>query len=315
MRYNLIMQKVLVDFLEKYKEKVDAEIVVEIERRLAEVREISPHLVPVVEAMKELSVGGKRLRAMLTILGCQIAGARTAPLQEIVKAAVAMELFHLGLLIHDDIMDRDDLRRGIKTIHVRYDDPHFGETIAINAGDETYGWCVEILGGLQLPPDVVNKAIQVWGKYFTRVGYGQMLDVMADQRGETSDGEVLKVLAIKSGEYSCVLPLLLGATLGGVEQKILDKLEKYGMELGWVFQLRDDWLAEYGDPAATGKPVGNDSREGKRTFVTMYGRERAEAAIAEHMTQAKEWGLSLQGDSSQGLIFAGLVEWMGTREN
>ena len=305
------MQKVLVDFLGKYKESVDREIAAEIEKRLEEAKEISPHLVPIIEAMKELSVGGKRLRAMLTILGYEIAGGEVN--DEVIKAATAMELFHLGLLIHDDVMDQDDLRRGIKTIHMRYQDRHFGETIAINAGDETFGWSVEILSRLNLNPALLNKAMAVWGKYFTRVGYGQILDVMTDQRKNTSDEEVLKVLAIKSGEYSCVLPLLLGATLGGGRKELLDNLEKYGMELGWVFQLRDDWLAGYGDPAKTGKPVGNDSREGKRTFVTMYGKEKAEQAIAKHMMIGKDL---LRGFSSKYWeLMEGLLAWMGTREN
>jgi geranylgeranyl pyrophosphate synthase len=96
---------------------------------------------------------------------------------------------------------------------------------------------------------------------------------------------------------------------------MIESLKKYAMELGYVFQLRDDWLGEYGDSDKTGKPVGNDSREGKHTYATMNGKDKTEAAINEHMELAKKWGLSLQGSSSQGRILAELVEWMGTRES
>jgi geranylgeranyl diphosphate synthase type I len=296
------MQKVLVDFLGKYKERVDAEIAAEIERRLAEVKEISPHLVPVVEAMKELSVGGKRLRAMLTILGYELAGGKVN--DEVIKAAGVMELFHLGLLVQDDFMDRDILRRGVRTVYARYADQHVGDSMAMLAGDITFGWGMEILARLDLPAERLNKAIGVWGKYFTRVGYGQMLD----GKDIADDETILQILQIKSGEYSCVLPLLLGATLGGAKPELLENLEKYGMELGWVFQLRDDWLGMWGESAKTGKPAGEQEKKGKKTFATMHGRERAEAAIAEHMKLASEL-------ATGNKVLRGLVEWMGTREN
>lgn len=286
------MQQVLLDFIGKYKERVDQGIATELEKRLQEVRIISPHLVPVLQAMQELSVGGKRLRAMLTILGYELAGRKVD--DEVIKAAVVMEIFHLGLLIQDDFMDRDLVRRGVKTLIARYEDPHTGNFISMLAGDYTFGWGIENLSALKLPAKRVNSAMAVWGKYFTRVGYGQTLDGLDIADDET----ILKILAIKSGEYSCVLPLLLGATLGGASKDLLSNLEKYGMELGWVFQLRDDWLGYDKDMA----------KEGKKTFATMYGKEKTEEAIAEHMTKGKE--LSMGNE-----ILEALVEWMGTREN
>jgi geranylgeranyl diphosphate synthase type I len=270
------MQKVLVDFIGKYKERVDREIATELEKRLAEVKEISPHLVPIVQTMKELSVGGKRLRAMLTILGYEMAGGEVN--DAVIKASVVMEIFHLGLLIQDDFMDRDELRRGVKTLIARYDDTHTGNFVSMLAGDYTFGWGIENLSNLKIEAGRVNAAMAIWGKYFTRVGYGQTLDGLDIADDET----ILKILAIKSGEYSCVLPLLLGATLGGADKELLERLEKYGMELGWVFQLRDDWLGYDKDMA----------KEGKKTFATMYGKEKTEAAIKEHM----EKGMKLAGD-------------------
>ncbi len=297
-------QRVLFDYLGQYKDQVDAQIETEISTRLEDVKRISSHLVPVVTAMKELSVGGKRLRAMLTILGYQIAGGPPSHTASVVKAAAAMEIFHLGLLIQDDWMDRDETRRGVQTIHTRYPDPHTGNFVAMLAGDYTFGWTAEILAGLKLSAHRVAAALGVWGKYMTRVGYGQTLDGLAIADEET----ILQILKLKSGEYSCILPLELGATLGGAKPDLIKNLQEYGMELGWVFQLRDDWLGMYGDPEKTGKPVGHDEREGKHSFATMYGRKKTEAAIAEHMERGKELAMGNK-------ILIELVDWLGTREN
>ncbi|MFZ2199453.1 MAG: polyprenyl synthetase family protein [Microgenomates group bacterium] len=304
------MQVALRNFIQKYKERVDREIENELARRMDEVADLSPHLIPILTAMKELSVGGKRLRAMLTILGYELSGQEVN--DEVIKAAAMMELFHLGLLIQDDFMDKDTLRRGVKTIIARYEDRHVGNFVSMLAGDYTFGWGIEIISGLNSPisnSQIIN-AMRVWGKYFTRVGYGQTLDGL-----EVADEKtILQILELKSGEYSCVLPLVLGATLGGADQKLITNLEKYGMELGWVFQLRDDWLGVWGITDQTGKPAGQD-KKGKVTFATMYGKDATEAAIKEHMNLALEIVAGLQGQSSQADLMCMLVEWMGTREN
>jgi len=308
------MSKNLQEFIGKYKALVDREIAAELEKRLAEVKEISPHLGKIVEAIKELSVGGKRMRAMLTILGYEIGSEKGELKSEIIKAAAMMEIFHLGLLIQDDFMDNDTLRRGVKTMLARYDDRHTADFVSMLAGDYTFGWGIEILSNLQLPItnlQIIN-GMRVWGKYFTRVGYGQTLDGLAI----ADEASIQQILELKSGEYSCVLPLLLGATLGGAKPEMIESLKKYAMELGYVFQLRDDWLGEYGDSEKTGKPVGNDSREGKHTYATMYGRDKTEAVIKEHMSKARSLTsglLSLPGDSRK--VMEELVEWMGTRES
>ena len=301
MIYNLqYMQQVLQDFIGKYKERVDQGIAEELERRLQDVELISPHLVSILEAMQELSVGGKRLRAMLTILGYEMSGNEVNG--AVVKAAVVMEIFHLGLLIQDDFMDRDMVRRGVKTLIARYDDSHTGNFVSMLAGDYTFGWGMELITNLKFSNSQIVGAIKVWGKYFTRVGYGQTLDGLDIADDET----ILKILAIKSGEYSCVLPLLLGARLGGADKKLLDNLEKFGMELGWVFQLRDDWLGYDKDMA----------KMGKKTYATMYGKEKTLEAIDAHMNKARSLvsGISsLPGDSRK--VMEELVEWMGTRNN
>lgn len=293
------MSKV-VDFVDKYKGRVDSGIAEELEKRLQEASEISQHLVPVLQAMQELSVGGKRMRAMLTILGFELSGQKVD--EEVIRAAVAMEIFHLGLLIQDDFMDRDMVRRGVKTLIARYESEHQGNFVSMLAGDYTFGWSIESLSALKLPAKRVNAAMAVWGKYFTRVGYGQTLDGL----DIADDSTILQILELKSGEYSCVLPLLLGATLGGVDESTKESLRQYGMELGWVFQLRDDYLGYDKDMA----------KKGKRTYATMYGREKTLVAIDVHMNKARSLVsgvMNLSGDARK--VMEELVTWMGTREN
>lgn len=302
------MDTALQDFVQEYKPKIDAEIARELERRLADVRAISPHLVPVIEAMQELSVGGKRMRAMLVLLGYQLSIRPTSNSKqqehEIIKAAVAMELFHLGLLIQDDWMDSDATRRGVAAIHTRYSDPHIGNAVAMLAGDYTFGWGIEMLSAIQLSPERVNAGMQVWGRYFTRVGYGQTLDGL----DIANDATIMQILSIKSGEYSCVLPLLLGATLGEAQPQFLDRLEKYGMTIGWVFQLRDDWLGMWGEQKKTGKPAGEQEVKGKKTYATMYGKQKTEELIKKYMDE----GMRLAEDNE---VMKELVQWLGTRES
>jgi geranylgeranyl diphosphate synthase type I len=300
------MDTMLQEYFAKYKPLIDAELEAELARRKEEVEKISPQLGEIVAAMQELAAGGKRLRGMLTIAGFELAGG--VPNGETIKAAVAMELFHLGLLIHDDIMDRDSLRRGVTTIHARYKDLHLGESLAVCAGDYTFAWTSDILMELTLPSRTVLEGLAVWNKYFYRVGYGQTLDVWTDSRNEATEEEILSVLSLKSGEYTCVLPLLLGATLAGGSEDIKTKLHEYGMELGWAFQLRDDYLAEYGETEKTGKPVGNDSREGKKTIVTMYGKDKSEEMLHEHLLKGQEI-------MKNNPLLCAIIEYVGTREN
>jgi len=296
------MNQVVKVYLAKYKPRLDKVIETELARRLTEVTTISPHLTPVIEAMQELARGGKRMRGILTVLGYELAGKKVS--DEIIKAGAVMELFHLGLLVQDDVMDEDKLRRGVTTLHTRYDKPRTGENVAICAGDLTFGWGMETIAGLALPMDRLNKAISLWGHYFARVGYGQILDTLDIADEQT----ILDILSIKSGEYSCVLPLTLGSTLAGADEAQIKRLAGYGMELGLVFQLRDDWLGMWGDTSKTGKPAGEQKGRGKRTYATLYGRDKTEEEISEHWQR----GRALANGDRRLLE---LLEWVATREN
>ena len=302
--------------LHDFRQDGDAFLQAELARRATEVARTAPELSPVIAAMQELSAGGKRLRGALTLLGYRAAGGDPAGEAEVIKAGVMMELFHLGLLCQDDVFDRDSLRRGVTTIHMRYPDLHLGEGMAVLAGDFTFGWAIEILSSLDMSRDQVIVALQIWGKYFARVGYGEALDVLTEQRGTVSEETMLQILSLKSGEYSCVLPLQLGAALAGASAEVQQKLYDYGMELGWVFQIRDDYLAEFGDSEKTGKPVGNDSREGKKTYATLYGAAKTLAEIERHVEKGR---IIIQNSKFRiqnvREVFNEILDWMATREN
>jgi geranylgeranyl diphosphate synthase, type I len=296
----MFMQQVLQDFIATYKPQIDEGIAQELSKREEEVLEISPHLRPIVAAMRELSVGGKRLRGILTLLGYELSGKQIDA--QAVRAAVAMEIFHLGLLIQDDVMDQDGLRRGVQTIHARYPDKHLGESVAVLAGDYTFGWVTELLSELG-----DTEVLKVWGKYFARVGYGQTLDVLAEIR-EATEEEILQVLSLNSGEYSCVLPLVLGAILGKAETPLLKRLAAYGMELGLVFQIRDDYLGMYGDTQKTGKSVASPSEQTKKTLVSMYTKDQVEEKMSEHLEQGARY---TGGDGR----LAALLQYVATRQD
>ena len=341
------------EFVRDWRELGDQGISAFLADKKKEMGSVSPHLEKVWQAIKELSIGGKRLRGALTYLGYLMAGGEAKHKEVVIKAGVAMEIFHLGLLIQDDFMDRDQSRRGVKTVHARHKDPHMGAVTAILAGDYCYAWTSEILSGIgSVSPSRVLQAVEVWSKYFRRVGYGQTLDMLVGERGEEKREEILQVLSIKSGEYSCVLPILLGASLAGAETKLIKKFTELGLQLGWAFQIRDDILGMFGQDEVTGKPTGSDLREGKQTLLVLKARDlltgeervrfeevlgnreageverrwvteimrrevlaSVEAEAREHVEKGKEIIKSLKMPKSTSLIIEGMFDLMITRNS
>ena len=181
------------------------------------------------------------------------------------KASVAMELFQSGILVQDDVMDQDGERRGVPTIHMRYPNLHLGEALATCVGDSAYGWTFAEIAALPYEPSVTVKAIQLFAHYFGRLGIGQSLDVMGGMGELLPPETIIKVIHLKSAEYTCILPLMLGATIAAAPPEFLVAIEKYGSNLGWAFQIQDDILGMFGQE--TGKPVGSDLRGRKQTLL------------------------------------------------
>jgi geranylgeranyl diphosphate synthase type I len=206
--------------------------------------------------------GGKRLRGALLLLGHEAAGgAREAA----VDASLGVELLHAYLLIHDDFMDQDDVRRGGPTLHRALGGDHLGASLALLSGSLCEAWAYQLLG----------PAAPVAARTIEQVILGQMADLRAPRSRELSQREILEVLRAKTGTYTFELPLHLGATLAGASQPLLDILSAYARPLGVAFQIADDLLGTFGAPEVTGKPNASDLREGKRTLIVARALESA----------------------------------------
>jgi geranylgeranyl diphosphate synthase type I len=238
---------------------------------------IDPALADVADAIDGLVLGaGKRLRPAFGYWGYRGAGGRDR--DEIVTALAALEFLQASALIHDDVMDASDTRRGEPAVHRRFEERHriggwngaaatFGRNAAILAGDLCLAWSDEMLHGSGVDADALARARDVFDEMRTEVIVGQYLDVLAATSDDMSVERASKIATYKSAKYTVERPLLMGAALAGATVEITDAYSTYGLALGEAFQLRDDILGVFGDPSETGKPAGDDLREGKRTYL------------------------------------------------
>ncbi|MFL6099662.1 MAG: polyprenyl synthetase family protein [Actinomycetales bacterium] len=267
------------------------------ERRLDEV---GPDLAVLVEGIRELLSGGKRLRPAFCYWGWRGLGGEDCA--EIVNAATGLELFQAAALLHDDVMDGSAMRRGRPAMHQHVagihtalgwsgDSARFGAAAATLAGDLCLVWSDELLATSGLRPDQLAAGRAVFDTMRTQLMGGQYLDVLeqaaAEQQGGADVERALQVLRFKSAKYTVEHPLLLGASMAGASGEVLAGLSSYGLPLGEAFQLRDDVLGVFGDPEVTGKPAGDDLREGKRTVlvaqVRRLGTAAEQAVVSVHL--------------------------------
>ncbi len=251
--------------------------------------------------------GGKRFRALFCWWGWQSVGGveagldpavRAAPnpgiperLNPVVSTAAALEVFHAAALVHDDIIDNSDTRRGKASAHRLFESlhasagwagsrPEFGRAAAILLGDLLLGWSDELLDeGLAGVDRASAQATRgEFNRMRTEVTAGQYLDILEERAWLTQpESELLdramRVIVFKSAKYSVQAPLVIGAALAGAGPDHLDALRSFGLPLGIAYQLRDDLLGVFGDASVTGKPSGDDLREGKRTVLVALARE------------------------------------------
>ncbi|MEI2732310.1 MAG: polyprenyl synthetase family protein [Dermatophilaceae bacterium] len=265
--------------------------------------ELDEDLHLLLDPIRSLLSGGKRLRAAFAYWGYRAAGRPDS--DALVRLATAMELFQAAALLHDDVMDGSDTRRGMPSAHRAAADSHaragwagsserFGEATAILAGDLCLQWTDELFATSGLPPDQLSRARPMFDRMRAQLMGGQFLDVLESARGwddASTDARIAmarKVIRFKSAKYTIEQPLLVGALAGGLSATALPPLSDYGLALGEAFQLRDDLLGVFGDPAQTGKPAGDDLREGKRTVLLAHALDTATPAQAA--TIAAEFG-------------------------
>jgi geranylgeranyl diphosphate synthase type I len=256
---------------------------------------------PLAVATEELLAGGKRLRAAFCYWSWRAHGGDPAgPRRDVVlRAGAALELFQAAALFHDDVMDSSDTRRGRPTAHRAFAGKHrelgwsgdgdrYGENAAILLGDLALIGSHRELGEAldTVPADVATRARRVFGRMQTEVTVGQYLDVHAQVLPWGSDPaadeeRARAVIRSKSARYSVEHPIALGAALAGVDDAAVAATSAYGLPVGEAFQLRDDVLGVFGDAQVTGKPAGDDLREGKRTVLVVRALASATPAQRE----------------------------------
>jgi geranylgeranyl diphosphate synthase type I len=257
------------------------------------ISDIAPAAAEIVTAIDELTRGGKRLRPLFAFWGYLGAGG-DAQATDIVQAGAALELFQAAALIHDDLIDRSDTRRGQPSMHRRFeslhrasgwhrDAPRFGEAASILAGDLCLSLSEQLFATIQ---PLVPEARTIFDRMRAQVMAGQYLDVLEESAGPAyGPAEAVKrartIVRYKSAKYSVENPTLLGGALAGASSDLLEQYSRFALPLGEAFQLRDDVLGVFGDPAITGKPAGDDLREGKRTEIIAHALTLAPPADQE----------------------------------
>lgn len=255
----------------------------------------APEAGPLAGSVAEMLASGKRLRASFTYWSWRAHGGEpgTSGEDAALRAGASLELFHAAALFHDDVIDDSDTRRGRPAAHRAFAAAHRREALA--GDDERFGVSVAILVGdlalvasdreaaaafALLPAGPAGAARAVFDEMRTEVTVGQYLDVLAQAQPWDGDPDRLEararqVIRAKSARYSVEHPLVLGAAIAGADDEALAACRAIGLPLGEAFQLRDDLLGVFGDPAVTGKPAGDDLREGKRTVLVAHALRRA----------------------------------------
>lgn len=276
-------------YLAEVREQVNTalELFLQGERQVAE--DLHPLALEVYDTVALFTQGpGKRLRPVLMVAGYRACGGDRE--DGIVAASCCLELTQTMLLIHDDIMDKSDLRRGRPSVHAEFtqrytgepgaerprsaDPPHFGLALAIAAGDLAGQLALRALAGAGFPAAALARALDVYTAMTRDVCYGQVLDMHAGDRFMSLvENDILTIHRYKTARYTTEGPLHLGSVLAGAPAEVLAVLSAYALPLGQAFQLQDDLLGVFGDEEETGKPSDADLKQGKRTLLVLKALE------------------------------------------
>lgn len=271
--------------LDELKKRIDKELRIFFDKRILEVRHIDSSAKEMMELLKDFTLrGGKRVRAAMIYYGYKCFNKNKE--SELLKAAMCIELVNSSLLIHDDIIDCDSLRRGGLTLHKAYekihskryngrkDAGHFGESMAIIAGDALACLANQLLVYSDFRKENKLRAIAKLNQAVHKVIYGQALDIISELKDNFNVKDILNIHHLKTASYTIEGPLHIGALLAGAGEKDLKVLSAYGIPLGKAFQIQDDILGMFGDEKELGKPVGSDIKEGKRTLLVLKAIEK-----------------------------------------
>lgn len=219
-----------------------------------------------------LGLSGKRMRPVMLMLSCEMFGADA---QKALPQAIAIELFHNFTLIHDDIMDRAPLRRGMPAVHEK-----FNQTVAILAGDAMLVYAYQYLA--QTEPALIGKLISIFNECAIKVCEGQQMDMNFETAMDVSVEDYLRMIELKTATLIAA-SLQIGALVGGSSDADGHQLYEFGKELGIAFQLKDDWLDAFGDAHKTGKQPGGDIIQNKKTFLLLAAMNLADASTKSQL--------------------------------
>ncbi|MCT6782280.1 polyprenyl synthetase family protein [Streptomyces sp. CS7] len=263
-----------------------------LEERLLEAEAIDTQFAKdVAERVRSLALrGGKRLRAQFAWWGWRASGGDVAGpgMQSALRLGAALELIQTCALIHDDVMDGSSLRRGAPSLHVDFATDHMrsglrgdhvahGRASAILAGDLALAWADDLVADIEADTPTRKRILALWRSMRAEMVAGQYLDMYAQADSSSSQDRALHIALLKTSLYTVERPLALGAVLGGADEGTISALRSAGRSAGIAFQLRDDLLGVFGDPSETGKPVGEDIRSGKLTYLTATARSLSES--------------------------------------
>nr|WP_235840608.1 polyprenyl synthetase family protein [Corynebacterium liangguodongii] len=252
------------------------------DERLAEAAEIGAPVMSAAAHLRSFVLGGgKRIRPLYAwagFIGSPGPGRRSEDPAAVLRAVSSLELIQACALIHDDIIDASDTRRGNPTVHRAVEAEHrsaglfgdaadYGRNVAILAGDLALMWAEDCWRGSGVSAAALERAFQPWRAMRTEVIGGQLLDIAIEAQADESIESADRVNRYKTASYTIERPLHLGAALAGAPAATIAAYRAYGRDIGVAFQLRDDILGVFGDAAVTGKPAGDDLREGKRTVL------------------------------------------------
>jgi geranylgeranyl diphosphate synthase type I len=277
--------------LKSVRSAVEEELSIFLNRESAYLNSISSDLTPVSDSLTSFLLdSGKRLRPLFAYAGFIAAGGSIE--KSTIRAMAALELLQACALIHDDLMDGSDTRRGKPSIHRHFESihvqeqldgfaPQYGLSAAVLLGDLALVWSDQMLNSSGLATEQFARVLPFYNEMRVELMAGQFLDIHEQTQKETSVERSMKIARYKSGKYTIERPLHLGAAMTSNSVDVTEALSSYGLPLGEAFQLRDDLLGVFGDPSVTGKPAGDDLREGKRTVLIAMTHERQSPAQLE----------------------------------
>ncbi|GHE25879.1 polyprenyl synthetase family protein [Streptomyces vinaceus] len=300
-----------------FKERIDRVLLRLADEEERELLALHAELSPLSGQLRRALAGGKRLRAAYLYWGWRAAGQPDC--EGVIRAAAAMELVHAAACTHDDIIDDSRMRHGRPTAHAAFAAPgarggagQRSTALAMILGDLLMGYAGYVFSSCGLPGAYLARTVPLWATLLRETMAGEFLEVLRTRSGQVPQvAESLEVARFKTAKYTVERPLHLGATLGGGSRVLLDAFTAYGLPLGEAFQLRDDLLGTFGDPARTGKSNVDDLRDGKPTALLALTTAAARGADRRLLTElVGRPGL----DGEEAAAVRALMERCGARQ-